>query len=167
MSEVIHKFGPLVLLLLLLLLESCLLHGLGTRLGLLLEYAGVDQLKVAVISCNPRWRGRFVGRSACDMVGVVRSSGVVEDEGPVAMDRLRNTVPCTPGRGIRMVTTIVAATSRGCIFTNKSKSHPSNELFLFWHDVHRKGPGLVGVAGARPACWFFARLIWPVTTRQK
>lgn len=152
MFEVIHQFGPLALLLLLLLLESCLLHGLGSRLGLLLKYAGVDQLKVAVVPCDPGWRGRFVGRSSCDMAGVVRSSGVVEDKGPVAMDRLRNAVPCTPGCGIRVVNTIVAATSRGWIFHSRLKTHPSNGYLLFWRDIHRKGAGLVGVAGARPAC---------------
>lgn len=33
----------------------------------------------------------------------------------MAMDGLRNTVPCTPGRGVGVVTTIVAAASRGYI----------------------------------------------------
>ena len=53
MLEVIHQFDPLAVLLLLLLLESCLLHGLGSCLGLLLKHAGIDQLKVAVVSCDP------------------------------------------------------------------------------------------------------------------
>lgn len=47
------------------------------------------------------------------MVGAIRSMGVVEDKGSVAVDRLRNTVPCAPGPGIRVVTAMVAAASRG------------------------------------------------------
>lgn len=47
------------------------------------------------------------------MAGVVRSMCVVEDKGSVAVDRLPNTVPCAPGPGIGVVTTMVAAASRG------------------------------------------------------
>lgn len=85
----------------------------------------------------------------------------------MAMDRLCNTVPCTPRRGIGMVTTIVAAASRGCILTGWLKRHASKECCVFIRDIHRKGAGLAGGAGVRPACWFFARLIWPVLSRQK
>lgn len=53
MFEVIHELGPLAMFLLLLFLESCLLHGFGSRLGLLMKYAGVDQLEVAVVSRDP------------------------------------------------------------------------------------------------------------------
>lgn len=53
MPEMVHELGPLAVLLVLLLLESCLLHGLGSRLGLLMKYTGVDQLEVAVVSCDP------------------------------------------------------------------------------------------------------------------
>lgn len=49
----IHELGPFAMLLLLLLLQSCLLHGLGSRLGLLMKYTGADQLKVTVISRDP------------------------------------------------------------------------------------------------------------------
>lgn len=42
MLEVIHQFDPLAVLLFLLLLESCLLHGPGSGLRLLLKDTGVD-----------------------------------------------------------------------------------------------------------------------------
>lgn len=42
MPEVIHQLDPLAMLLFLLLLQPCLLHGLGSRLGLLLKDTGVD-----------------------------------------------------------------------------------------------------------------------------
>lgn len=92
--------------------------------------------------------------------------GVVEDKGSVAVDRLRNPVPRAPGPGIGVVTAMVAAASRGWIFPGWLNVFHQTSV-LFWRNIHRKGPGVAGVAGARPACWFFARLIWPVATRQK
>jgi hypothetical protein len=41
MLKMIHQFDSLEMLSFLLLLESCLLHGLGSRLGLLLKDSGV------------------------------------------------------------------------------------------------------------------------------
>lgn len=64
------------------------------------------------------------------MVGVVRGMGVVEDKGSVAVDRLRNTVPCAPGPGIGVVTAMVAAASRGWTFPGWLERHPSNNRFV-------------------------------------
>jgi len=100
------------------------------------------------------------------MVRVVRGIGVVEDKGPVSMDGLCNTVPSTPGRGIVVATAVVAATARGWRFPGWLKSHSSGEDPAWRRNIHRRGAG-VAVVAARPACWFFARLIWPVSTRQR
>jgi hypothetical protein len=40
------------------------------------------------------------------VVRVVRSIGVVEDEGPMSMDGLGNTISSTPGCGIVVATTV-------------------------------------------------------------
>lgn len=83
----------------------------------------------------------------------------------MSMNGLRNAISCTSWCGIRMMTTIVSATSR-CYRCSWLTRHSSTSV-VFGHNIHREGPEVAGVPGARPACWFFARLIWPVTTRQK
>ena len=80
------------------------------------------------------------------MIRVVRSIGVVEDEGPMSMDGLGNTVPSTPGRGIVVATTVEAATARGWRFHGWLKSNSSGGDYVWPRNVHRKGAGVAVVA---------------------
>lgn len=86
------------------------------------------------------------------MAGAVRSMGVVEDKGSVAVDGLRNTVPCAPGPGIGVVTTMIAATSRGWIFPGWLKYHPSNGCSVLAQHTSERA------SGGR-CCWGEASLL--------
>lgn len=98
-------------LLLAVFLESRLLDGLRTRLGLLLVDIGVDQLKVTVVSSNPG-RRRAMRRRSCVADGVVCAGRVVEDEGPVPVDRgFPDTITSTSWDGIGCLATMVSTSS--------------------------------------------------------
>lgn len=70
----------------------------------------------------------------------------------MAMDRLRNTVPCTPGRRVGVVTAIVAAASRGYILPVWLKSHPSRECCVCGLHTSERG-------GVGRCCWREASLL--------
>lgn len=93
--------------------ELRLLDGLRTRLGLLLVDIGVDQLEMAIVPCNPGRRRAIRGRS-CVAGGVVCAGRVVENEGPVPVDRgLPAAIACASWDRIGRLTAIITTSSIG------------------------------------------------------
>lgn len=94
-------------------LEPCLFNSPRTRLSLLLVNVQIDQLKVPVVSCDPG-RRRAVRGGGCVAAGVVDASRVVDDEGPITMDRsLPDAIASASRSRVWRLTAMMATSSTG------------------------------------------------------
>lgn len=88
-------------------LEPCLFNSPRTRLSLLLVNVQIDQLKVPVVSCDP-------GRRRAVRGGGCVAAGVVDDEGPITMDRsLPDAIASASRSRVWRLTAMMATSSTG------------------------------------------------------